>query len=74
MVCGADVRRGDDLDEWRSAAVEVDERIVGATDSARPTPDVHCLGRILLEVSAHDPDHTVAICSWKYYFPINARW
>ena len=64
LVRRADVRRRHDLDERRAAAVEVDERVVRPADAARAAADVHGLRRVLLEVSAHDPDHTVAFCSW----------
>ena len=64
LVRGADVRRGDDLDEWRATAVEVDERDVRAADPPGPPADVNGLRRVLLEVRAHDPDHAVAIRSW----------
>ncbi len=64
LVGGADVRRGHDLDERRAAAVVVDERGVGAADAPGTTADVDRLRRILLEMRAHDADHTVAIRSW----------
>jgi hypothetical protein len=56
-----DVGRGHDLDERRPAAVEVDERVVRAADAARASAHVHRLGRVLLEMSTHDPDRTIAI-------------
>ena len=52
---------GDDLDERRAAAVEVDERVVGAADPAGPPADVRGLRRILLEVRADDPDLMVTL-------------
>ena len=61
----ADVRRRHDLDERRPAAIEVDERVVRPTDAARAATDVHGLGCVLLEVGAHDADHTVAFRSWQ---------
>ena len=64
LVGRADVRRGHDLDERRAAAVEVDERRVRAADPAGPPSDVDGLGRVLLEMRSHDPDHTIAVCSW----------
>ena len=64
LVGRADVRRGHDLDERRAAAVEVDERRVGTADPAGPPSDVDGLGRVLLEMRSHDPDHTIAVCSW----------
>ena len=63
LVRGADVGGGHDLDERRPAAVVVDERDVGAADSARPTSDMDGLRGVFLEVRADDPDHTVAIRS-----------
>ena len=50
-----DVGLGDDLDERRAAAVEVDERGAGAVDPAR-LADVAELRGVLLEVDAVDPD------------------
>ena len=55
-----DVGRGHDLDERRPTAVEVDEGVLGAADPPGATADVRRLGRVLLEVRAHDPDHVVA--------------
>ena len=48
-----DVGLGDDLDERRAAAVEVDDRRVGAVDAPR-LPHVDELRRVLLEVHAVD--------------------
>ena len=50
-----EVGLGDDLDERRAAAVEVDERRRRTVDAAR-RGDVHVLRRVLLEVRARDPD------------------
>ena len=50
----AQVGLGDDLDQRRAAAVEVDERGAGAVDPAR-LGDVDQLRRVLLEVDAVDP-------------------
>ena len=36
---------------------------VGAADPARAPADVNGLRRVLLEMRAHDPDHTIAVCS-----------
>ena len=58
---GADVWRGDDLDQRRSAPVVVDERGVRASDTAGAPPDVDGLCRVLLEVRPDDSDHTVAV-------------
>ncbi len=63
VLGGAEVRLGDDLDERRPAAVEVDERVVRAPDPPRAPADVHGLRRVLLEVRAHDPDLLVAVCA-----------
>ena len=49
----AHVGLGDDLDQRRAAAVEVDDRRVGAVD-APARADVDELGRVLLEVHAVD--------------------
>ena len=57
-----DVRRGDDLDERRPAAVVVDERRVGAADPAGAPADVNGLRRVLLEMRSHDSDLAVAVC------------
>ena len=51
----AQVGLGDDLDQRRAAAVEVDQRGVGAVDPAR-LADVDRLRRVLLEVGAVDAD------------------
>ena len=64
VLGGVDVRAGDDLDERRAAAVEVDERVVGAADPAGAAADVRRLRRVLLEVRAHDPDLVVAVRRW----------
>ena len=61
LVGRAHVRLRDDLDERRAAAVEVDEGVLGAGDPPAAAPDVDGLGRVLLEVRAHDPDHAVAV-------------
>ena len=53
LLGGAHVGLGDDLDQRRAAAVEVDDRGVGAVD-APARADVHELGRVLLEVHAVD--------------------
>ena len=52
VLGGVDVRRGDDLDERRAGAVEVDERAVGAGDAPLGAAHVHVLRRVLLEVRA----------------------
>ena len=52
---GADVGLGDDLDQRRTAAVEVHERGAGAVDPAG-LADVGQLGRVLLQVGAMDAD------------------
>ena len=49
----AQVGLGDDLDQRRAAAVEVDQRGAGAVDAAR-LADVDHLRRVLLEVGAVD--------------------
>ena len=49
----AQVGLGDDLDQRRAAAVEVDQRGAGAMDPAR-LADVDHLRRVLLEVGAVD--------------------
>ena len=59
-VGGVDLGLGDDLDERRAAAVEVDERRGRAVDAAR-RGDVDVLRRVLLEVRAYDPDLDVAV-------------
>ena len=51
----AQVGLGDDLDQRRAAAVEVDQRGGGAVDPAR-VADVDRLRRVLLEVGAVDAD------------------
>ena len=51
----AQVGLGDDLDQRRAAAVEVDQRGAGAVDPAR-LADVDQLRRVLLEVGAVDAD------------------
>ena len=51
----AQVGLGDDLDQRRAAAVEVDQRGAGAVDPAR-LADVDHLRRVLLEVGAVDAD------------------
>ena len=61
LLAGADVRLGHDLDERRAAAVEVDERRLGAADPAGRAADVDRLRRVLLEVRADDPDLAVAV-------------
>ena len=73
LLRGVDVRRGDDLDERRAAAVVVDERVVGAADPARPAADVDVLRRVLLEVRADDPDRMVTIWQRNYHLAIDAR-
>ena len=57
----ADVRLGDDLDERRAAAVEVDERVLGARDPPAGAADVDRLRGVLLEVRADDADLAVAV-------------
>src|SRR5439155_13162579 len=57
----AEVRLGDDLDERRAAAVEVDERACRADDPAAGAGDVHGPRRVLLEVRADDSDLVGAI-------------
>ena len=52
----AEVRLRDDLDERRAAAVEVDQRPLGADLPPGAAADVHGLRRVLLEVRAHEPD------------------
>ena len=42
-------------------AVEVDERRARAADAALGPADVDVLGRVLLEMRAHDPDLRVAL-------------
>ena len=54
LLGGAQVGLGDDLGQRRAAAVVVDDRRVGAVDAAR-LPQVHELGRVLLEVDAVQP-------------------
>ena len=61
VLGGVDVGAGDDLDERRAAAVEVDERVVGAADPAGAPADMRRLRRVLLEVRADDPDLVVAV-------------
>src|SRR5581483_1785173 len=56
----AEVGLRDDLDEGRSAAVEVDERMLGADLAPGAAPDVHRLRRVLLEVRSDDADLAVA--------------
>ena len=51
----AQVGLGDDLDQRRAAAVEVDQRGAGAVDPPR-LADVDHLRRVLLEVGAVDAD------------------
>ena len=63
LVRRAQVGSGDDLDERRPAAVEVDQRRVGAADPSRMATDVHRLRSILLEVRSLDSDHTIVFCS-----------
>ena len=63
LVGRTDVRRGDDLDQRRAAPVVVDERGVGAADTAGAAADMDGLRRVLLEVCADDSDHTVAVRS-----------
>ena len=50
----AHVGLGHDLDQRRTAAVEVDQREVGARDPPARAAGVHQLGRVLLEVGAGD--------------------
>ena len=50
----AQIRLGDDLDQRRAAAVEVDQRGAGAVDPPG-LADVDHLRRVLLEVGAVDP-------------------
>src|SRR4029079_11849877 len=57
----AEVGLGDDLEQRRAAAVEVDERVVGADAASGRTACVHCLGCVLLEMCARDPDDLVAV-------------
>ena len=56
-----DVRLRDDLDERRAAAVEVDERGLGAVDPPAGAADVDRLRGVLLEVRPDDPDLVVAV-------------
>ena len=63
LVGRADVWRGDDLDQRRSAPVVVDERGVRASDTAGAPADMDGLGRVLFEMRPDDSDHTVAIRS-----------
>ena len=60
VVGRVDVGLGDDLEQRRAAAVEVDERRGRAVDAARRR-DVDVLRRVLLEVRADDPDLDVAV-------------
>ena len=52
----ADVGLGDDLDQRRAAAVEVDQRALGADLAARAAADVDGLRGVLLEVRADEAD------------------
>ena len=56
---GAEVRLGDDLEQRRAAAVEVDPRALGARPAAVGA-DVHELGGVLLQVGARDPHRELA--------------
>ena len=73
LLRGVDVRRGDDLDERRAAAVVVDERVVGAADPPRAATDVDVLRRVLLEMRADDPHFMFTIWQRYYHLAINAR-
>ncbi len=64
LLRGVDVRRRDDLDERRPAAVVVDERVVGPADAPGAAADVDVLGRVLLEVRAHDSYCMIAFRQW----------
>src|SRR5581483_6979512 len=55
-----DVRLGDDLDERRAAAVEVDEGAGRADDPAAGAGDVDGSRRVLLEVRSNDADGVIA--------------
>ena len=59
----AQVGLGDDLDQRRPAAVEVDQRGAGAVDAPR-LADVDQLRRVLLEVDAVDADVSEPAAAW----------
>ena len=56
LVGRAEVRVGDDLDERRAAAVEVDEARRGADRAAGRAAGVHRLRGVLFEMHPHDAD------------------
>ena len=63
LLGGVDVRVRDDLDERGAAAVEVDDGVARAADPARVAAVVDGLGRVLLEVSPHDPHGVLSVGS-----------
>jgi hypothetical protein len=73
LLGGVDVRRGHDLDERRAAAVEVDERVRRPADAPAAAADVERLGRVLLEVRTHDPDHMLLLANRYEHLAIYAR-
>ena len=73
LLRGVDVGRGDDLDERRPAAVVVDERVLGAADPARATPDVDVLRRVLLEVGTNDAYLMFSVLQWYDHVAVDAR-
>ena len=56
LLGGVEVGLRDDLDERRPAAVEVDQRAVGADLAAGAAAEVHGLGGVLFEMRANEAD------------------
>ena len=75
FACSAEWRSGpgDDLDERRAGAVEVDERAVGAGDPPLGAAHVHVLGGVLLEVRPNDPDLELAVGRRQRQLPVDAE-
>ena len=73
MLRGVEVGPGDDLDERRPGAVEVDERPVGAGDAALGSAHVHVLRRVLFEMGADDAHGDVAVGGRQRERPVDAE-
>src|SRR5262249_26090908 len=69
----ANVRRRDDLDQRRAAAIEVDERVRGAADAPGVAADMERLRGVLLEMRTYDPDHMVICAKWDCHSAVYAR-
>ena len=61
LVGGVDVGSGHDLEQRRTAAVVVDERVLGAADATRLPTHVHRLCRVFLQMGPHDSHPELAI-------------